>query len=395
MAQPAPFSNVESEEDIAQRRKLAMALMGQASDTSPVGHWTGALARAVQGGMSQWGQQEAKGAEKARKDALAQALMGSQDFAKLGDTDRAIIAQNPALMQSLAGKVYGNKLDPNAGKTDDMKNFEYSKANPGFVDFKNKVGAAGYGKAGAIFQNPDGTYSAVQFGERGDLKVHPLGKGVEPAKGVKQVGDEIVSVASGNTVRNVGQQLQAEAVNKGVGQATAKTIAELPEAKLRTNTVVGALSRLRQTAESLEAQPGLDKVVGGLYQAYAPNVSTGSRNAATELENLKVKISGVVLQSMRDASKTGGAVGQVTEREWPRLENMIANLDPSQGIDQFKKNLRSVVQYANDVEAMIKEAYAADLKVAQGGQALIQREQPAAAPTPAGGVDLKAKYGLE
>lgn len=114
MIQPG-YSNVDSEEDIAQRRKLAAALMGQASDTSPVGHWTQALARAVQGGMSQWSNQQAKSADAARKKALADALMGAEGFKSLGDADRAILAQNPQLMQSVAGKVFADRLNPNAG----------------------------------------------------------------------------------------------------------------------------------------------------------------------------------------------------------------------------------------------------------------------------------------
>jgi hypothetical protein len=70
---------------------------------------------------------------------------------------------------------------------------------------------------------------------------------------------------------------------------------------------------------------------------------------------------------MRDASKTGGAVGQVTEREWPRLENMLSNLDPRQGKPQFMKNLARVKEYTREVEGMLREAYEADVKVSQSG----------------------------
>ena len=45
------------------------------------------------------------------------------------------------------------------------------------------------------------------------------------------------------------------------------------------------------------------------------------------------------LQQMRDASPTGGALGQVTERELDLLKSTIANLDPNQSQGQFLQNL--------------------------------------------------------
>lgn len=115
MAQPAPYSNVPSKDDIASNRKLALALAGKATDTSPVGHWTQALARAVQGGVGGMHQSAASEGEKSRQDALVQALQSSGTFGGLNAGDQAIMAQNPEVMQSVAAKSIGNRLDPNAG----------------------------------------------------------------------------------------------------------------------------------------------------------------------------------------------------------------------------------------------------------------------------------------
>jgi hypothetical protein len=182
-------------------------------------------------------------------------------------------------------------------------------------------------------------------------------------------------IAPGQNTRTVPKNVAGEEVAKGEGQNIAKKRAELPEARARLTLITGGLDRLENTATSLAKMPGLGNVVGGLYQALAPNVTEASLNAETELTNLKTKISGVVLQSMRDASKTGGAVGQVTEREWPRLENMIANLDAKQGKDQFLRNLQDVVTYAQGVKAALQQAYEADARIAEGGS-----QAPAAAP---------------
>lgn len=191
------------------------------------------------------------------------------------------------------------------------------------------------------------------------------------------VGDQIINRTTGAPVANVGNAITQGEIAKGEGQNVAKVRSDMPEAKLRLEMVTGGLDRLEQTAKSLATMPGLDAVAGGLYAAYAPNVSTAALDAQTELENLKVKISGVVLQSMRDMSKTGGAVGQVTEREWPRLENMIANLDPRQSKERFLANLQQVVEYAQGVKAQLQAAYEADLQVARGGASIPEQTQQA------------------
>ena len=59
------------------------------------------------------------------------------------------------------------------------------------------------------------------------------------------------------------------------------------------------------------------------------------------------------LQAMRDASPTGGALGQVSERELSQLNASIANLRQSQSLGQFKSNLAIVkVQLQRTVAAI-------------------------------------------
>jgi len=60
---------------------------------------------------------------------------------------------------------------------------------------------------------------------------------------------------------------------------------------------------------------------------------------------------------MRDASKTGGAVGNVTEKEWPRLEAQMGALQQSQSTAQFKKNLAAVKQTIFRMSAAVQKEY--------------------------------------
>jgi hypothetical protein len=246
-------------------------------------------------------------------------------------------------------------------------------------------GEGEYGKAGAVFQGADGKFYTAQFSSTGQRKIVPVeieGAGpptaagqqparvpLAPARGTQVVGDEIINKGDGSTVRSVGQQLQAGKDFEQSGTEAAKTRAGLPQDKARLGLVTRQLDDLETTAVNLANQPGLGRVVGNWYQKYAPNVSGQARNAGTELSTLKNKIAGNVLSAMREASKTGGAVGAVTEKEWPRLEGMIANLHEEQEEGQFRQNLASVVAYAQQVKAKLQAAYEEDAARVGGGPA--------------------------
>lgn len=49
------------------------------------------------------------------------------------------------------------------------------------------------------------------------------------------------------------------------------------------------------------------------------------------------------LQKMRDASKTGGALGQVSERELALLRDSIASISQTQSDEQFQTNMQQVI----------------------------------------------------
>ena len=77
------------------------------------------------------------------------------------------------------------------------------------------------------------------------------------------------------------------------------------------------------------------------------------------VDSLKAQVSGIKLQAMRNASKTGGAVGNVTEKEWPRLENMITALDPvKMGKETFQKKLDELVGEMAKMKKSLNDAFA-------------------------------------
>lgn len=66
------------------------------------------------------------------------------------------------------------------------------------------------------------------------------------------------------------------------------------------------------------------------------------RNFNSELDTLKSNIAFGELTAMREASKTGGALGQVSDREGQLLQSALGALDMSQSPENFQKQLSKI-----------------------------------------------------
>jgi hypothetical protein len=125
---------------------------------------------------------------------------------------------------------------------------------------------------------------------------------------------------------------------------------------LRRSETLNNLSELQVAVRALRDHPGLRGILG--VQGVFPNMPGGeAANADALLQGLRTKTAMGTLQAMRDASKTGGAVGQVTEKEWPRLENAIRALATTQDFDQFVQMLNEIDQWADGAKLRIDAAY--------------------------------------
>lgn len=71
---------------------------------------------------------------------------------------------------------------------------------------------------------------------------------------------------------------------------------------------------------------------------------SAAKNLLSSIQTLQALISFDALQDMRNASKTGGALGQVSERELDLLGATVANLRIDQSTEQLNQNLRFVEQ---------------------------------------------------
>lgn len=69
---------------------------------------------------------------------------------------------------------------------------------------------------------------------------------------------------------------------------------------------------------------------------------TPQHDVARLLDGIKANVGFDKLQAMREASPTGGALGQVSENENRLLQSVIGSVEQSQSAPQFRRNLRRV-----------------------------------------------------
>jgi hypothetical protein len=130
-----------------------------------------------------------------------------------------------------------------------------------------------------------------------------------------------------------------------------------PQAITGATTSLQNIDRLTNVAKELSDHPGLSRITGKLNQ-FSTFDTTAEATSARALQSTLVKQAAVnALQSMREASKTGGAVGSVTESEWPILEQQLAALDGAQKPQDYKIALTNLQAQLKSSSERIRNAY--------------------------------------
>lgn len=188
----------------------------------------------------------------------------------------------------------------------------------------------------------------------------------------------------------VSKDLRGAEREKKLGQAQGEGIANLPKLKssFRSQQIADKnLFRSLDKAKDL-AGPWTTGFAGSITQYVK---GTPSSDLAITLRQVKASLGFASLQQMRDNSPTGGALGQVTERELELLQNAEAALDQAQSEQEFREALDYLREIKTEYAQLRKEAYEAD--VARFGSAAVPN--PETGQQPQGGTDLRKKYGLE
>lgn len=140
------------------------------------------------------------------------------------------------------------------------------------------------------------------------------------------------------------------------GPADVKFQNQMAQAGTSLNNALESLNRLGTAANTLKSHPGLGRITG--YMSKVPNMpGSDASNAQALLDNLKSQAGFTVLQNMRDMSKTGGALGQVSDFENKMLQANLAALDQAQSTKEFEKALGNIIDYVEKSKSRLQEGY--------------------------------------
>jgi hypothetical protein len=264
--------------------ELAMALAGGFANLSRPGSGNQFLQNAY--ATQARGQKDAK--SKKARNQTAEWLRGNGygEFADLVDSG-AVAAGD------VMGAIMQQRLAaPKDNRTSALKEYEFAKTqgyDGSFIDFQlaqKKAGATNISMGGdtQIGTIPQG-YEAIRDEETGAIQMRPI---------------------AGGPKDNSAQ----EAVQQGIKDTS-------------TELVLTAAERAREAARNRDFGAFGTTTVGGMFP------QSDSAEVLRQVDTLKSLAAAENLNTMRAASPTGGALGNVTEKELALLQNKSGALDPN------------------------------------------------------------------
>lgn len=146
---------------------------------------------------------------------------------------------------------------------------------------------------------------------------------------------------------------------KQTAAAEVKKETAFPKAKSAFNESLAKNDRVLSKVD--EVLPKIDSLTAGFAGSTLANISgTEARDVQATIDTIKANLGFEELQRMRDNSPTGGALGQVSERELQLLTATVENLEQSQSPRQLKLNLNALKNQLEGSRERIEEAYNRD-----------------------------------
>lgn len=169
---------------------------------------------------------------------------------------------------------------------------------------------------------------------------------------------------TGEIAETEGAKSEARAVGKAAGETRAEDIVFSQRASNR------AADRIRLAGERTTRVTSLiDEIDGQVDWGSAGTVErlrvvggTEPANLAANLRTIQANSAFNRLQEMRDSSPTGGALGQVSERELELLRDAESALSQDQSPEQLRRNLQRYKAQLNKVQNLMQRAYARDVE---------------------------------
>jgi hypothetical protein len=136
-----------------------------------------------------------------------------------------------------------------------------------------------------------------------------------------------------------------------------KREATFPQATASVKSFETKSEQFIKELEKLRDDPGLNQITGPIY-GRTPSVSREGSRAQSLYDKIFAKGGFQALQDMREASKTGGALGNVSNEEGRRLEkSTVGGLDRTQNIKDVQQGINDFIEEIRVSQARVREAY--------------------------------------
>lgn len=158
-----------------------------------------------------------------------------------------------------------------------------------------------------------------------------------------------------------------------------KREAALPQATSAVKSIESNADTFVKDLQALRNHPGLSQITG-FVAGRAPGITGEGRAAQALFDKVVAKGGFQMLQSMRDASKTGGALGNVSNKDVSLLQSSFAAIDRKQNAPDVRAAIDAAISEIQGAKVRAREAYNDTYSYKQGGEAA---PMPAAAPAAA------------
>ena len=132
--------------------------------------------------------------------------------------------------------------------------------------------------------------------------------------------------------------------------------AKFPQANLAVKSFESKSDTVLKDIERLRNHPGLSSITGLVY-GRTPSVTAQGREAQALYDKIVAGLQFKELQDMRNASPTGGALGNVSNQEGTQLRQAAGALDRTQEAGSVQKELDQISDSIRGSKSRVREAF--------------------------------------
>lgn len=233
------------------------------------------------------------------------------------------------------------------------------------------AGAATYGKSPVYGTDEKGNIVIYQLSDQGDARRVQLPPGHSPVKPLTRIdyggGNLLVNPYTGAPQKNIPKTLSPDQTPSYRAEVTtaqegAKREVQLKSKFPKAKTALGKFSdKVSLVKANLNRARTMTNALTAGYGAVLKDWPSSAANAlANVLKTIKANIGFNELQEMRDNSPTGGALGQVSEKENELLQSVLGSLEQKQSPSELLLVYDQIEQSLDGSLGRMEEAFNAD-----------------------------------